>query len=151
VRRRWLILAIPGLAVFLAISALLARAFSLPNAEQAAVTDLVTAEAHGDPAAMIAELRGCTSSSACRAAIARDIQRLRRTGVVQIAEFNPSASFSLTSATGVARVAWTAGGSLPVVQCVEVHVTGNVISGQTVQLLALSPQLGGSATCPPRL
>ncbi len=42
-----------GVVLFLVISALLARAFSVGGAEDSALTDLVTAEALGDPAAVI--------------------------------------------------------------------------------------------------
>lgn len=151
VRARRIALIVIALAVFLAISGLLARAFSLPNAEQAAVTDLIAAEARGDAASMVSALQGCAQSPRCRAGIARDVARLRHPGAIQVASFNPSAGFSLGGTTGVARVAWTAGGSLPIVQCVEVRRTGNVLSGQRIQLLALTPRLDGGANCPPRL
>jgi len=151
VRKRWILIAVPAVGLFILISGLLARAFSLPNAEQAAVTDMVIAEARGDVGAVVAAIHGCAASAGCRAGIARDVQKLRHGGAVQVAQFSPSAGFSLTATTGVARVAWTAGGSLPIVQCVEVRRTGNVFSGQSVQLLALTPQIGGGADCPSKL
>jgi hypothetical protein len=151
VRKRWILLAVPTLALFILISGLLARAFSLPNAEQSAVTDMVIAEARGDVGAVVAAIHGCAASPGCRAGVASDVRKLRHTGAVQVAQFSPSAGFSLTATTGVARVAWTAGGSLPVVQCVEVRRTGNLFSGQSVQLLAVSPQISGGADCPSKL
>jgi hypothetical protein len=151
VRARRIALIVIAVAVFLVVSALLARAFSVPNAEQAAVTDLISAEARGDAAAMIADIHGCAASPACRAGVERDIARLRRAGTVQVAAYNASAGVSLTGATGIARIAWTAGGSLPVVQCVKVRRTGNVLSGQRIELLTLGPQIKGGANCPPKL
>ena len=150
-RARRIALIVTAVIVFLAISGLLARAFSVPNAEQAAVTDLVSAEIHGDAATMIAAIHGCAASATCRAGVERDIARLQRAGAVQVASFNASAGFTLAGSTGVARIAWTAGGSLPVVQCVEVRRTGNLLSGQRIQLLALSPQINGGANCPRKL
>jgi hypothetical protein len=146
-----MILILAAVILFVAISGLLARVFSVANAEQAAVTDLITAEAHGDSRGMIAAIRGCAASSSCRAVVARNITALHRTGAVQIADFNASAGFSLFSTTGVARVAWTAGASLPVVQCVEVHRSGDVLTGQTVQLLAISRPISGGSDCPAKL
>jgi hypothetical protein len=151
VRRRWILLAVPAVALFILISGLLARAFSVPNAEQGAVTDMIAAEARGDVGGVVAAIHGCAASASCRAGITRDVQRLRHAGTVQVAQFSPSAGFSLGATTGVARVAWTAGGSLPIVQCVEVRRTGNVFSGQSVQVLALSPQISGGADCPSKL
>jgi hypothetical protein len=70
---------------------------------------------------------------------------------VQVVNYNASAGFSIGSTTGVARVAWIAGGSLPIVQCVEVRRAGNVLTGQAVQLLALSARINGGANCPAKL
>jgi hypothetical protein len=151
VRPRLIIVILVAVVVFVAISGLLARAFSVANAEQAAITDLIAAEARGDSHAMIAAILGCEASSSCRAAVARNITKLRRSGAIQIADYNASAGFSPFSTTGVARVAWTAGNSLPVVQCVEVHRAGNLLTGQTVQLLAISPRISGGADCPAKL
>ena len=53
-----------------------------------------------------------------------------------ILEIQSSAGFSLGSTLGTARVAWRAGTSLPVVQCVRVKRAGNAISGLRVELLA---------------
>ncbi len=140
-----------GVAVFWLVSGLLARVFSLSNAEQAAVTDLVTAEAHGRAAQVIAQIRGCAASPACRAGAQVDVATLHHPGAIQIAQYNPSAGFSLGSTTGVARVAWTVGGSKPIVQCVEVHRAGNVLSGQSIQLVKLSARINGGADCPAKL
>ena len=47
-----------GVLVFLLISALLARVFSADGAERSAITALVTAEARGDVAQVIAKIDG---------------------------------------------------------------------------------------------
>ena len=57
--------------------------------------------------------------------------RLRRSGAVKILSLNSPTAYSLTSATGTTRLAWTVIGKLPVVQCVEVSRTGNFLTGIT--------------------
>lgn len=139
-----------GVLVFLAISALLARAFSANGAEQSAITDLVKAEAAGNQAAMIARIEGCAQRAACRMRVAQDAAALRRSGTVAIVNLQPSTSFSLAGNVGTARVAWRAGSSLPIVQCVRVRRSGDVISGLHVQLLELSARIKTDAACPAR-
>jgi hypothetical protein len=147
-RRRLIALIVIGLILFFAISAVLARVFSATNAEQAAVTDLVTAEARGDAAAVVADLDGCDRSQACQAGVAADVAALKHPGTVQIAQYSPSTSFSLSTTVGVARVAWAAGDSKPYVQCVRVRRAGNALSGQTIELLVLSARIRSGADCP---
>jgi len=139
-----------GLLVFLAISALLARVFSVDGAERSAVTALIEAEARGDQTAMLARLRGCRAGAACQARVRADIATLRRPGKVAILQLETSAGFSLTSTLGAARVAWNVDSSLPFVQCVEVRRAGNALSGLRVELLAISVRLKSDAVCPSR-
>jgi hypothetical protein len=139
-----------GVLLFLVISALLARAFSVGGAEDAAITDLVKAEARGDTAAVISLISGCRASVSCRERAAADTAALRRPGAVSIAEVNASSNFSLGSTMGTARVAWIAGTSLPRVQCLRVRHAGNVIQGFTIQLLKLSVRIRSNADCPSR-
>jgi hypothetical protein len=47
-------------------------------------------------------------------------------------------------------VVWTAGGSLPIVQCVRVRRAGNVFSGLRVELLVLTRRIKTDADCPAR-
>ena len=150
-RRRYLLsLVALGLVLFLVISGLLARAFSANGAEQSAITGLVKAEAAGNEAGMIARINGCAHSTACRARVAHNATALKHTGSVSVLELSPSTSFSLGGATGTARVAWRAGSSLPVVQCVRVRRYGNVISGLHVQLLEISVRIKTNRDCPAR-
>jgi hypothetical protein len=150
-RRRLLLLGIAiAVLVFLAISALLARAFSVDGAERSAITTLIQAQARGDAAGMAAQIAGCAGNPSCRARVAVDAQSLKRAGRVAIIQIQPSAGFSLTGTLGTARVAWNVGGSLPIVQCVRVRRTGNAISGLHVQLLEVSRRIKSDTACPAR-
>jgi hypothetical protein len=137
-----------GLLLFLVISALLARAFSVSGAEDSALTDLVKAEARGDRSAVISDIKGCRKSPACQARASANIAALRRPGSVQIIEINASAGFSLGSTLGTARVAWLVGSSLPRVQCVRVRHSGNVLAGYQIELLKVSVRIHSNADCP---
>lgn len=152
VRRAWvLLIGLVAVAVFLAVSAVLARVFSLDGAEDAAITALVKAEAAGNSTAASAQLIGCSSSVACRARIATDVAALAHPGTVSIIQIQPSAGFSLGGTLGTARVAWRVGFSLPIVQCVRVHRAGNAIGGFRVELLEISLRVRPSdSPCPAR-
>jgi hypothetical protein len=139
-----------GVIVFLVISALLARVLSVDGAERNAITALIQAEARGDAAAMVNRIQDCGRSPACRARATEDALNLDRQGKVVILELNPSAGFSLSSTVGTARVAWRAGNSLPVVQCVRVHRAGDVLSGLRVELLEISRRIKSDTACPAR-
>jgi hypothetical protein len=134
--------------LFFAISALLARIFSAEGAERSAITALIQAEARGDAQAMLAQMHGCASDAGCRARVVADAAALKLPGSVSILQIQPSTGFSLTGTLGYARVAWNAGNSHPIVQCVRVRHAGNAVSGITIQLLSISARLKGDATCP---
>jgi hypothetical protein len=150
VRRAYLIGIAAAVVVFLAVSALLARVFSANSAEQSAITTLVKDEARGDPGAIIGDVAGCRDSASCRARAAELAASLTREGAVSIIQLQPSTSFSVAGTQGTARVAWAAGGSLPIVQCVRVRRTGNAISGLKVELLVVSRRIKSDAACPSR-
>jgi hypothetical protein len=150
VRRAYIAAIAVALLVFLAISALLARVFSANGAEQSAITSLVQAEARGDDAAMARQIKGCDADPSCRQRVAQDAEALRRAGTVSILQLQTSTDFSVTSTLGTARVAWRAGQSLPIVQCVRVRRTGNAISGLRVELLEISERIQSDANCPAR-
>ncbi len=147
-RSRVIGLAALALILFFVVSALLARAFSVSGAESGAITSLVRAEGRGDTAAVIALIRGCATSPACRARAAENTAQLQHAGAISIAELNPSSNFSLGSTLGVARVAWFAGSSLPRVQCVLVRHAGNIFQGFTVELLKVSVKIPSGDDCP---
>jgi len=150
-RRRLVILGITaGVVLFLAIATLVTRAFNVGDAENAAITNLVQAEARGDTAEVISLITGCKANAACRARAAANVAALRRPGKVAIAEINPSSTFSVTSTSGTARVAWVVGNSLPRVQCLHVRHAGSVIDGFRIQLLVVSRRIASDADCPRR-
>ena len=136
----------------LLISTVLARFLSVENAERQDDEALVQAEASGDLAGMLDQLSGCRESPSCLAvekANASD-PRLRRSGSVKILRLDSKTAYSLTGATGKTRLAWTVIGQLPVVQCVEVRRTGNILSGIHVQLIGLSRPIENEGICSKR-
>jgi hypothetical protein len=135
-----------GLFVFLGISLLLARGLTGGNAERAAVLEVLRAQARGDAPAVLARLPACRAEPACAGATRERVAELRRPGRVEILNFEPSATLSLTRRTGTARVAWRAGTGLPVVQCVRVRREGPLTGGD-VELLALSAPIPGESGC----
>jgi hypothetical protein len=149
-RRFRLLLIAVGVLVFLVVSALLARVLSVGGAERSAITALVQDESRGDAAGMEARIQGCRTSPSCQYRVEADAAALRRSGTVAILELNASAGFSLTSTTGTARVAWRAGNSLPIVQCVRVKRSGNALSGLHVELLEISARIKSDQDCPAR-
>jgi hypothetical protein len=151
VRRRNVLLLIGlGIAVFLVLSALLARALSVGGAEDSAITNLVRAEARGDTAQVVSAITGCRNDPACRARAAKNTAALKRPGNVSIIQVQNSAGFSLTSTEGTARVAWLVGSSLPIVQCVRVRHAGNVLEGFTIKLQVVSRRIKSDTGCPSR-
>lgn len=150
-RSRLIALIVACVALFLVISALLARVFTADGAEQSAVTALLRAEARGDAAAMVKAIESCSTSAACRARAAQDAAALKRPGHVSILQYRQSTGFSLGSTVGTARVAWEVlDETKPIVQCVRVRRAGDVLSGITIELLEISPRLRADADCPGR-
>jgi hypothetical protein len=149
-RRVYIVWILAAIVLFLVISALLARVFSANSAEQSAITALVQSEARGDVDAIVGEITGCQTDPACRQRAATNATALQRAGSVSIIQLQPSTSFSLGDTEGTARVAWNAGSSLPIVQCVKVRRAGNPISGLKVDLLEVSRRIPSDAACPAR-
>jgi hypothetical protein len=141
-----LIVAAFGLFVFLGLSFLLARGLSGASAERSKVLDVLQAQARGDAGAVLAQLPACRAEPACVRVTEARVARLKRPGEVEILNYEPSTRLSLTRRTGTGRVAWRAGGSLPVVQCVRVRREGP-LTGAGVTLLALSDPIGLQSGC----
>jgi hypothetical protein len=145
-RRRLVTLIAFGAIVFVAISFLLARYLSTENRERDAVYALLRDQARGDARAMLERLDGCDAR--CRANVEANARRLKRAGEVKILAYSSSTSYSLGHAEGPTRVAWTiVNRQLPVVQCVQVERTGNVLAGATINLLRLSVPIDRQGTC----
>ena len=132
--------------VFLGISALLARGLTGAGTERSRVLDLVEAEARGDAGAVLAALPACRAEPACAQVTRERTEALRRPGEVEILTYTPSVRIALTRQTGTGRVAWRAGESPPVVQCVRVRRDGPLTGGD-VELLAISAPIGGEESC----
>jgi len=148
-RPRRVALIVLGVIVFLVISGILARWLSLENAERSDILALLQAQARGDAPAMLAKLDGCDAR--CRTIVHADARTLRRSGAVLILARQSQTAYALSSRTAETRIAWEAGNRLPVVQCVTVRRTGNVITGLTLHLLAIGPAVHPTtADCAPR-
>ena len=132
--------------VFLGLSGLLARSLTGAGTERSQVLELLEAQARGDTAAVLDELPACRAQPACEAVMRDRVQELRRDGEVEILTYSPSVQVALTTRTGLGRVAWRAGGSPPVVQCVRVRREGP-LTGADVELLAISEPIGGEESC----
>jgi hypothetical protein len=146
-RRPGLITAIVfGGFVFLGISFLLARGLSGAGAERGAVLDVLRAQARGDARGVLGELDSCRRLPACVESTRERVRRLRRSGDVEILTYRPSVQVALTRQTGTGRVAWRAGGSLPVVQCVRVTREGPLTGGEA-KLISISDPIPSTAGC----
>lgn len=132
--------------VFLGLAVLLGRGLTGSVSERAAVLDLVEAEAAGDVEAALDKLPRCRAEPACARVVRDRVQELRQPGEVQILTYDPSVQVALTNRTGTGRVAWRAGESLPIVQCVRARRDGP-LSGGGVELLAISAPIGREAGC----
>ena len=135
-----------GLFVFLGISFLLARALTGAGAERSRVLDVLRAQARGDAQAVLRRLPACSREPACVRVTRARVARLERPGNVEILTYRPSVRVTMTRRSGTGRVAWRAGRSLPVVQCVKARREGP-LTGGGVELLALSDPVGLQASC----
>jgi hypothetical protein len=132
--------------VFLGVSLLLARGLTGAGNERSQVLDVLQAQAAGDADAVLADLPACRAEPACVQVTRERVARLRRPGKVEILNYRPSVQVALTRQVGTGRVAWRAGTSLPVVQCVRVRRDGPLTGGD-VELLAISAPIGGEESC----
>ena len=145
-RGRTLILIGIAAFLFLGFSALLARALTGAGHERSSVLSLVEAQAAGNADGALAELPGCRAEPACAEVMRTRVQELERPGRVEILNYVPSVQVALTRRTGVGRVAWRAGTSPPVVQCVRVRRDGP-LTGADVELLSISAPIGNEESC----
>ena len=136
-----------GSFVFLGISFLLARALTGSGAERSRVIEVLRAQARGDADAVLEKLPACAAEPACARVTRERVAQLERPGEVQILNYRPSVRVTMTRRSGTGRVAWRAGASLPVVQCVKATREGP-LTGGGVELLAISKPIGLEASCP---
>ena len=135
-----------GAFVFLGISFLLARALTGQGAERSRVVEVLRAQARGDAGAVLRELPACAREPACERVTRARVANLERPGKVEVLTFRPSVNLTLTRRSGTGRVAWRAGGSLPVVQCFKAQREGP-LTGGGAKLLAMSDPIGLEASC----
>jgi hypothetical protein len=136
-----------AVALFIAISAELARFFSVEGVERDDQTALLRSQAAGDVNAMLNELSGCRERPSCVATVRANASRLRGAGEPKILSLKSPTAYSLTGASGRTRLAWTVIGKRPVVQCVDVRRTGNALTGIEIELRGLSAPIANSADC----
>jgi hypothetical protein len=132
--------------LFLGATGLLARALTGAGTERSKVLDLVEAQAAGDAAGVLAGLPACRAQPACADVVRSRVRELERPGAVEILNYTPSVQVALTRRTGLGRVAWRAGNSLPVVQSVRVRRDGP-LTGADVELLSISDPIGNDDSC----
>jgi hypothetical protein len=132
--------------VFLGVSFLLARGLTGAGNERSHVLDVLRAQARGDADGVLAQLPACRAEPACAQVTRERVARLRRPGKIEILNYRPSVQVALTRQTGTGRVAWRAGTSGPVVQCVRVRRDGPLTGGD-VELLSISAPIGAEASC----
>ena len=128
------------------VCVLLAIALSGAGNERASVLDVLKAQARGDANGALAELPACRAEPACAQVTRERVAQLERPGKVEILNYRPSVRVTMTRRAGTGRVAWRAGGSLPVVQCVKALRDGP-LTGGGVELLAISKPIGLDASC----
>ncbi len=146
-RRRRVASVVSAVVLLAVIGVLLARYLLTENVERNDILAVLQAQAHGDTSRELALLDGCRAKPSCAATVRASAVRLRRPGAVKILSIKSTTAGSLTSATGVTRVAWTVIGRLPVVQCVVVRRSGNALQGPRVALLSLSAPIENEADC----
>jgi hypothetical protein len=144
--RRWIVIGV-GIVGFLAISVLLGRWLTVDNAERDQVETLLRAQASGDGAALARDIDGCSADPACRARMAQQARRLRSGGRVEIVAYDSQTAHAFGAKDGATRVVWKTPSRLTTVQCVQIRRTGNVISGPSVTVTALSEPIGRQAGC----
>ena len=132
---------------FIGVSALLARSLAATGTERSRVLELAEAQARGDARGVLDATPACARQPACVAATTAFVAKLQRPGKVEILQYKPSVQVPLTRVTGTGRVAWRAGTSAPVVQCVRVRRDGPA-SGAKVELLSISAPIGNEEPCP---
>jgi hypothetical protein len=137
-----------GFMVFVVVglAVLLGRGLTASVSERANVLDLVEAQAAGNAEAALDKLPACRAEPACAQVMRDRVRELARPGDVEILTYDPSVQVALTNRTGTGRVAWRAGRSLPVVQCVRARREGP-LTGGGVELLAISAPIGREEAC----
>ena len=134
-----------GVAVFVAVSLLLARWLSADGNERSRIERLLAAQGRNDVAAMARELDRC--DAACRERLAAIADRVARDGRLEIVRYDSKTARALKDETAPTRVVWQLPGGLPTVQCILVRRTGGVLGRPRVTLLRLSAPIAREGSC----
>jgi hypothetical protein len=144
--RRWVVIGV-GVVAFIAVSVLLARWLTVDNAERDQVETLLRAQAAGDGAALARDISGCSADPACTAQMAKQARQLRTSGRLEIVAYDSGTAHALGPKDGPTRVVWKTPSRLTTVQCVQIRRTGNVLSGASVTVTAVSEPIDRQAGC----
>lgn len=134
---------------FIAASLGLARVLSARAAERTTLEQLIADEAAGRAPRVADAIGGCPRGSECAAKVEAMVGKVAAPEApLKILQISQGTPVSPGGGTGVARIAWRTDGRLPVVQCVVVSRTGDVVSGFELRVLAVSKPIEQEGTCP---
>lgn len=137
------------LVAFIGFSFGLARVLSARAAERTALESLIADQAAGRGSEVTDSIGGCSNDPDCAKRVEAMVGRVAAPDdVVKVLQITQGTPLSPGGGSGVARIAWRTEGSLPVVQCVVVRRTGDVVSGFSLDLVAVSRPIGREASCP---
>jgi hypothetical protein len=139
-------LAVLAVALFLAVSFLIARWLYTDTVERDKVVDLLEAQLSGDADAVVAQL-DCPDAR-CVALARANARRLRGPGPLEVVRYDAPTSHAVGGASGQVRVVWQSPRRLTTVQCVSVVRDGSALTGTSVTLQRLSAPIGREASCP---
>jgi len=135
--------------LFVGASLALGRVLSARGAERTVLETLITDEANGRSQAVAAAVSGCAGDGHCVARIKALLAKVSQPGArIEVLQITQGTDVSPAGSTGVARIAWTAGAHLPVVQCIVTERSGNVVSGFAVGIVAISKPIDRTGACP---
>lgn len=142
-------LILAGLLVFVAGSLAVGRILAARGAERSLLEGVIRDQAKGDANALADGLPNCGTGTKCRAETQALVAKVGGPGKpLEILQITGGAGSGPGAAEGVARIAWHTGDSLPVVQCVAVKKSGNVVSGFTLSVERVSKPIAREGACP---
>ena len=138
-----------GLVLFVAGSLAVGRVLAARGAERSLLEGVIRDQAKGDAAALASGLPNCETGSKCRSQVDALVKKVSGPGKpLEILQITGGAGSGPGAADGVARIAWHTGEGLPVVQCVAVRKSGNVVSGFSISVLKVSNPIDREGACP---
>jgi len=144
-----ILIILAGIAVFVVASIGLGRVLSARGAERASLEQLINDEGAGRLKAVAGSITDCEPGTACYERLSKVLAKVGKPGAkVEILQITQGTKVSPGGSTGVARIAWSVGGRLPVAQCVVVERKGSVTSGFTVSINAVSAPIDRTGACP---